>query len=81
MRRRCFLTLGLALWMAMLLACGEPVTAQDKFKTNLKLAERGHAGAQYNLGITYYIGEGVPQDYAEARKWYLKAAEQGVGGS
>ena len=23
------------------------------------------------------IGEGVPQDYQEAAKWYLKAAEQG----
>jgi TPR repeat protein len=25
----------------------------------------------------YYTGEGVPQDYAEAIKWYRKAAEQG----
>ncbi|MCH8931814.1 MAG: sel1 repeat family protein, partial [Nitrospinae bacterium] len=25
----------------------------------------------------YLYGEGVPQDYAEAAKWYRKAAEQG----
>jgi TPR repeat protein len=25
----------------------------------------------------YNIGQGVPQDYAEAVNWYLKAAEQG----
>ena len=24
----------------------------------------------------YYNGEGVPRNYAEAMKWYLKAAEQ-----
>jgi TPR repeat protein len=39
--------------------------------------EQGHAAAQYNLGISYYNGEGVLQDYKEAVKWYRKAAEQG----
>ena len=33
--------------------------------------------AQYNLGIMYYNGQGVPQDYAEAVKWYRLAADQG----
>ena len=48
----------------------------------LKVAEQGHAGGQYNLGLQYVLGgDGTPQDYAEARKWFLKAAEQGhVGG-
>ncbi len=41
------------------------------------LAEQGHATAQYNLGIIYEKGHGVPQDYAEAVKWSRKAAEQG----
>lgn len=26
----------------------------------------------------YYEASGVPQDYAEAAKWYRKAAEQGI---
>lgn len=33
--------------------------------------------AQNNLGQMYKNGQGVTQDYAEAMKWYLKAAEQG----
>ena len=43
-----------------------------------KLAEQGDANAQYDLGIMYDIGRGVPQDYKEAARWYRKAAEQGV---
>ena len=34
------------------------------------LAEKGVAWAQNNLGAMYYKGQGVPQDYAEAVKWY-----------
>ena len=32
---------------------------------------------KYNLGSLYDKGEGVPQDYAEAAKWFRRAAEQG----
>ena len=41
------------------------------------LAEKGNAEAQYNLGVMYRAGRGVPQDFKEARKWYQLAAEQG----
>jgi TPR repeat protein len=41
------------------------------------LADQGSAAAQYNLGIMYDRGQGVPQDYAEAVEWYRKAADQG----
>ena len=34
----------------------------------------GNAGAQLNLGLMYYNGQGVPQDYAESYKWYRLAA-------
>jgi TPR repeat protein len=34
--------------------------------------------AQYDLGWKYDNGEGVPQDDAEAVKWYRRAAEQGL---
>ena len=33
--------------------------------------------AQFSLGVMYDNGEGVPQDNAEAVKWYRLAAEQG----
>ena len=42
-------------------------------------AEKGHATAQYNLGIKYQTGDGVEKDSAEAAKWYLLAADQGTG--
>jgi uncharacterized protein len=38
------------------------------------LAEQGNSTAQNNLGVMYADGQGVPQDYVEARRWYLKAA-------
>ena len=40
-------------------------------------AEQGNARAQAILGGMYYDGRGVPQDYAEAVRWYRLAAEQG----
>ncbi len=41
------------------------------------LAEQGYAEAQYNVGWMYDKGEGVPQNYKTAVKWYRLAAEQG----
>ena len=46
-----------------------------------KAANQGFAVAQYNLGVRYDDGEGVPKDDAEAVKWYRKAAEQGDAGA
>jgi hypothetical protein len=39
----------------------------------------GRPGAHFNLGVGYAYdsGQGVPQDHAEAAKWFRKAAEQG----
>jgi hypothetical protein len=33
--------------------------------------------AQCNLGLMYAKGNGAPQDYAEAVKWFRRAAEDG----
>ena len=49
---------------------------QDLTETR-RLAEQGDADAQYNLGVMYANGEGVPQDDAEAVRWYRLAADQG----
>lgn len=40
-------------------------------------AEQGDAPSQYNLGLLYLDGHGVPQDPTEAAKWFRRAAEQG----
>jgi TPR repeat protein len=39
-----------------------------------RLADQGDALAQFSLGFMYDNGQGVLQDYAEAAKWYRKAA-------
>jgi TPR repeat protein len=40
-------------------------------------AEDGVAIAQYNLGVLYFSGRGVQQDYREAYHWTRMAAAQG----
>jgi uncharacterized protein len=40
-------------------------------------AEKGEAEAQKTLGTLHSKGQGVPQSYIEAAKWYRKAADQG----
>ena len=40
-------------------------------------AEEGLVDAQYNLGVMYADGVGVPQDSTAAAQWLRKAAEQG----
>ena len=40
-------------------------------------AEQGDAEAQYVLGMLYYDGKGVNQDFQLSAKWIRKAAEQG----
>lgn len=43
----------------------------------LALAEHGDADAQNKVGVIYYKGEEVTQDYAEGLKWFRKSADQG----
>ncbi|MEP4336748.1 MAG: tetratricopeptide repeat protein [Roseobacter sp.] len=82
-----------AIALAVLLAFGgQTVTAQDlgkgrvaykvgKYETALAefrpLAEQGDAKAQHWLGLMYFEGKGVPQNFDKALKWYRLAAEQG----
>ena len=35
-------------------------------------AEQGNAGAQCNLGVMHENGQGVPQNFKEAARWYTK---------
>jgi hypothetical protein len=50
---------------------------KEAYKLWLPLAEQGNAKAQYNLGLMYVNGQGVPQDDKEAVKWFRLSAEQG----
>jgi TPR repeat protein len=42
-----------------------------------KRAEAGDAAAQTELGVAFFVGLGVDEDYFEARGWFEEAAEQG----
>jgi len=54
---------------------GDFVTALREWEP---LAEQGDAYAQYNLGLMYFNGLGVPQDEKTALKWLTLAKRQGV---
>ena len=41
------------------------------------LAKEGNSSAQFNLGQIYLRGQGVPQNYKTAIKWFRLAAKQG----
>jgi TPR repeat protein len=74
-RRRPFRVILLAATMLAVMACSSPSSGKDNVSTR---AEKGDANAQFVLGHKNETGEGVPQDYAEAAKWYRKAKDQGV---
>ena len=49
----------------------------NAIKEWILLGEDGDEKAQYFLGLIYYKGTGVPQDYKTALKWFNLSAEQG----
>ena len=67
------------LFLLLVIGFSGVVSGQDEadFYETKRLAERGLAFAQVNLGLMYDLGEGVPGNDAEAVRWYGLAAEQG----
>ena len=47
----------------------------------LKAADQSHALAQFNLGIMYAAGQGMPRNEAESMVWMQKAADLGDAGA
>ena len=60
-----------------MLFTGSAHAVEDDFDAVKKAAEQGDALSQYSLGFMYARGNGVPEDDAEAARWYRHAAEQG----
>lgn len=46
------------------------------FETNKKLAEQNDPIGQFNLGLMYFFGNCVKQDYIKAIDWLLRSANQ-----
>ena len=53
----------------------------QSFEETKLLAEQGDAIAQYNLGVMYANGYGVPQNNIRAYVWFSVAATQGHQGA
>src|ERR1700678_1829010 len=71
--------------MVLLALCaGAPAFADDALPPEVaslrSKAEAGNVIAQYNLGLAYAIGYGVPVDQPEAYVWLTLATEQGSTG-
>jgi TPR repeat protein len=70
MKRTLLFVLALAV-----IPVGVDAQAPDLEETRAR-AEQGNVVAQYNLGVMYRDGDGVPEDDAEAVRWFRLAAEQ-----
>jgi uncharacterized protein len=64
--------IGISMLLLALFTAGVEIEAADFAATKAK-AEKGDAGAQFNLGKMYDFGHGVTKDEAEAVKWYRMA--------
>lgn len=72
------LSLAVGLWWAVSSYLNErPISKEQVANYVADSALEGDATSQFRLGLAYFDGEGVPQDYKEAINWFRKAAEQG----
>jgi len=58
-------------------AQNNPDADRDAARWFFEAARRGHADAQYHLGLLFYAGTGVQKNPAEALKWIRRAAKNG----
>ena len=65
------------LFLLLVIGFSGGVSGQD-FEETKRLAEQGNVIDQFNLGVMYANGEGVPENDVEAVRWYRLAAEQGL---
>ena len=69
---------GMLLLSAVVMILAVRLTVASDLDSLIAAAEQGDGAAQFNLGNMYADGRGVPQNDAEAVRWYRMAAEQGV---
>ncbi len=53
------------------------LSSGSKLEALQKLAADGDAAAQFGIGVRYWTGDQVPQDYGQAVRWFSLAAGQG----
>ena len=60
--------------LAILAGCQPRSDDTQDIEEPRKAAERGNAQAQFNLGVMYADGRGVPEDYVQAYAWAILSA-------
>ena len=50
---------------------------KEDFVYDLALATQGVSVSQYNTGINYSLGRGIPKEIEKSIYWYQRASEQG----
>ena len=63
--------------LVVLTACQSGPPSESYIEGLRERALAGSAAAQVRMGGLYWLGEGVPEDYEAAAKWFRLAAEQG----
>ena len=63
----------------ILTLCVGSVAYGEGFNSLIVKAKRGDVQAQFTVGVMYYYGNGVKQDYKKAREWFEKAAAMNDG--
>ena len=80
--KRILLTVTSCLLATMTATAAElPTTDRELAETRLLAEWVGDPEKQFILGMVYYVGEGVSQDYTEALKWFRMAADQRLADS
>jgi TPR repeat protein len=61
-------------------AAGVEAYQKGDYATALKewraIADQGGSAAMFNIGLMYYDGHGVPQDFGQAAVWFERSAEK-----
>ena len=81
MRRRIVFSVAALIAVLATPSTTTPPEFEDDAEAVRLAAEQGDADAQYNLGAMYDNGRGVPEDDAEAVRWFRLAVEQGHAGA
>ena len=65
----------------LMMTLSAPLAALQESIEQLRVsAEQGDADSSFELGVRYYLGNGVTLDYVEAMQWLTLALEQGDAG-
>ena len=56
---------------------GVSVDQSQSFKFALEAANKGKPGASHNVGVAYQLGLGTAPDHGMARRYFIKAAQNG----